>query len=103
MKEKFLGTGHPNLILQRDFADIDGWVATVETTVPIEDSKRQQIEEWLALPRSKALADYLVGRVPADTRSDRAKHMIAAAFGFEWDGSAVIEPASTPTPTPRQS
>ncbi len=97
MKETILGTGHPNLILQRDFADAEGgWVATVETTVPIEETKREQIEEWLASAHPRALVEYLVGRVPADPRADNAKHMIAAAFGFEWNGSKVIEPEPNP-------
>jgi hypothetical protein len=94
------GTGHPNKILQKDYAGRDPkiWFVRVETMVHVEDDRLDEVRKWLESGTSnEKLAKYLVGRVP-DTAGAKGKqdaqHMIFAAFGLEHpkNGSEAAAP-----------
>jgi hypothetical protein len=89
-----LGSGHPNKILQVDYAGPHAgeWVVRLETLIPIPNEMVDQVKQWLASSEeadAEDLADYLVSRVPAGEATATsgqidAKHMVAAAFGQEY-------------------
>jgi|SwirhisoilCB2_FD_contig_31_20638075_length_893_multi_3_in_0_out_0_2 hypothetical protein len=81
------GIGHPNIILQKDYAGDAQWYAKVETMVPIPDQDVPKLEEWLESANTGGidLANYLVKKVPDNDKRADARHMIAAALGFEMD------------------
>jgi hypothetical protein len=84
------GIGHPNIYLEKDFASSEGWYVRVETMMPIPDSDFDTVNAWLAKSDTggKVAADYLIDKVPGDKGQSvnrNARHMVAAAFGFELD------------------
>jgi hypothetical protein len=85
----FLGIGHPNIILQKDYRDdlSKGWCVRVETTVPVGNEK--QIRDWLDQYEKDhdfdpaPLVQSVLDQVPADIDPVSVRHMIAGAFGYE--------------------
>jgi hypothetical protein len=102
-QQSILGKGIPNLYLQKDYASQEGWCVRVETIVPVNNKK--EIEDWLdAKARSKDLADSLIGQVPDGGDQFGARHMVAAALGFELsdDGKSVSKARVKPPSIERE-
>jgi hypothetical protein len=81
-----LGKGHPNITLERDYRDpaYAGWNVRVETLVPIDNEP--DIRKWLEDNTNasiKTLANSILDQVPDAGDQLGARHMVAAAFGFE--------------------
>jgi len=92
----YRGLGHPNKILQADFAGspetTPKWFLRLETLVPIDDAKLDDVKRWLSSKDQRdidELVNYLLAHVPPppagmDVKQGvDAKHMVAAAFGRE--------------------
>jgi hypothetical protein len=77
------GIGHPNIILKKDYRDPSDsrWAVCVETTVPIDNE--EEVRTWLDNGSIRALAESVIGQVPDEGDQVGARHMVAAAFGFE--------------------
>jgi hypothetical protein len=91
-----LGTGHPNKILQKDYAKLgEPWFVRLETMVPIGKNDFDQVKKWLEDTNPgnwEAIATYLVDRVPmTEAGGPDAQHMVAAAFGFELGVNGRVE------------
>jgi hypothetical protein len=96
------GIGHPNVILQNDFRGTAGWCVVVETAVPVKnfDDIRALLESGKPADL-RPLAESIVAQVPADGGDQfGARHMVAAAFGFELadDGKSIAKPRSFKAP-----
>ena len=94
------GIGHPNIYLEKDFASSEGWYVRVETMMPIPDSDFDTVNAWLAKSDAggKAAANYLIEKVPGDKGQNanrNARHMVAAAFGFELDSKGKVKRPET--------
>ena len=99
-----LGKGIPNIYLQKDYANTEGWCVRVETLVPIKNEK--EVREWLdtrANSKPKELADSLIEQVPDGGDQFGARHMVAAALGYELadDGKSIGRPRLKPSSTER--
>jgi hypothetical protein len=81
------GTGHPNLMLEADYAPERGkpqWAVRVETRVEFPNEDFCKVQAWLHTSEHTALANYLIPKVPDGkdkTGKKRAQAMIAAACG----------------------
>jgi len=92
------GIGHPNLIFQRDYRDIKGWCVVVDTIVPVKNEN--EIKDWLDSGRDiRLLTNSLIEQTPDGGDQTGARHMLAAALGFELgaDGKSLEPRAFTKT------
>lgn len=95
-----LGLGHPNIYLQKDYRGDNKWYARVETMVPVGTPEDlAQCEKWFEQADAGGFdaASFLAGRVPAGMDPVAARHMIAAAFGMEFEPKTgkVVRPETT--------
>ena len=99
MRPPVKGTGHPNKILQTDFADPPDdngdpqWIFRVETFVQVDSKKVDEVKRGLKFgadpEEAKSIANYLIGKVPGTDPFD-AQRMIAAAFGMEFTRTSGV-------------
>lgn len=84
-----LGTGHPNLILESDYAPqrtAKRWGFRVETRVDIKKADIKKVRDWLEAGDAvsmDALMAFLIDEVPPNDPQgqEQSRKMIAAAFG----------------------
>jgi hypothetical protein len=106
-----LGTGHPNLILESDYAkqpDAKRWGFRVETRVDIHKNDIQQVKDWLDIGDAQsmeALMNFLIAEVPGmdPVGQQNARKMIAAAFGKVFPLSETAQRHVGDVPVDRQS
>jgi hypothetical protein len=87
-----LGIGHSNIFLERDYRGDKGWCVRVETEIPIKNEP--EVKAWLESTKPgdiEALVTSVIGQVPDMGGQLGARHMVAAAFGFELgeDGKSI--------------
>ena len=86
-----LGTGRPNKLLLRDYANDEGWLFRVETDVYLDTQKEfDDLRGWLELPQNPATNQEIVRFLHSKVETtkidphekDKAKKMFSAGFGL---------------------
>ncbi len=84
------GTGRPNKILMRDYANGEGWLFRVETDVHLDEEDFNELRPLLAQPpipeTSQRIVRLLHAKVEKESSGwkdkDDAKKMFSAGFGL---------------------